>query len=121
MNLLNLMKHKKERMYMASIIQQHPQQISTESLAHQKRKAVTDNSARCGASSFFFPFFVSHSTGSTKSTVESVSDITVIMPDGMAEAAIMYGGVASGTKIRIIRICGGKYAATPPNPNRKAK
>ena len=106
------MKHKKERMYMASMIQQPSQQISTESLAHQKRKAVTDNSAR---------FFVSHSTGSTKSTVESVSDITVILPDGMAKVAIMYGGVASGTKIRIIRICGGKYAATPPNPNRRAK
>ena len=51
------MKPKKERMYMASMIQQPSQQISTESLAHQKRKAVTDNSARCGASSFFFPFF----------------------------------------------------------------
>ena len=38
LNLLNLMKHKKERMYMTSIIQQHPQQISTE-IADQKRKA----------------------------------------------------------------------------------
>lgn len=106
---------------MASMIQQPSQQISTESLAHQKRKAVTDSSARCGASSFFFPFFVSHSTGSTKSTVESVSDITVILPDGMAEAAIMYGGVASGTKIRIIRICGSKSAATPPHQKQKRR
>lgn len=121
MKLLNLMKPKKERMYMASMIQQPSQQISTESLAHQKRKAVTENSARCGASSFFFPFFVSHSTGSTKSTEESVSDITVIMPDGMAEAAIMYEGVASGTKIRIIRIYGVKSVATPPNKNRKVE
>jgi hypothetical protein len=115
------MKPKKEHMYMASIIQQHPQQISTESLACQKRKVVADSSAQCGAYSFFFPFFVFHSTGSTKSTEESVSDITVILPDGMAKVAIMYGGVASGTKIRIIRICGGKSAATPPNPNRRAK
>ena len=105
---------------MASMIQQPSQQISTESLAHQKRKAVTENSARCGASSFFFPFFVSHSTGSTKSTEESVSDITVIMPDGMAEAAIMYGGVASGTKIRIIRIYGVKSVA-PPQQKQKSR
>lgn len=41
---------------MASIIQQHPQQISTESLACQKRKVVGDSSARCGAFSFS-PFF----------------------------------------------------------------
>lgn len=39
----------------------------------------------------------------------------------MAEATMMYGGVASGTKIRIIRICGKKPVATPPNPNRKAE
>ena len=106
---------------MASMIQQFSQQISTESLTHQKRKEVAGDSTRCGASSFFFPIFVFHSTDSTKSTVESVSDITGIMPDGMAEAAIMYGGVASGTKIRIIRICGGKSIATPPNPNGRAK
>ena len=53
--------------------------------------------------------------------MESVSDITVILPDGMAEAAIMYGGVASGTKIRIIRICGAESVATPPNQNRKTE
>ena len=115
------MKPKKERMYMVSMIQQSSQQISTETLAHQKRKVVAGDSTRCGASSFFFPIFVFHSTDSTKSTVESVSNISVILPGGMAEAAIMYGGVASGTKIRIIRICGGKSATTPPNPNRKAK
>ena len=51
------MKHKKERMYMAYMIQQHPQQISTESLAHQKRKSVADKSSRCEASSFFLPSF----------------------------------------------------------------
>ena len=103
------------------MIQQRPQQISTENLAYQKRKSVADNAVGCKASSFFFPLFVFRSTDSTKSTVESISDITVILPDGMAEAAIMYGGVASGTKIRIILICGGKSAATPPNPNRRAK
>lgn len=43
------------------------------------------------------------------------------MPDGMAEAAIMYEGVASGTKIRIIRIYGVKSVATPPNKNRKVE
>ena len=53
--------------------------------------------------------------------VESVSDITTIIPDGVTEVAIMYGGVASGTKIRIIRICGAKSAATPPNQNRNAE
>lgn len=106
---------------MASIIQQPPQQISTESLACQKRKVVVDSSAQCGAYSFFFPFFVFHSTGSTKSTVESVSDITTIIPDGVTEVTIMYGGVASGTKIRIIRICGAKPFATPPNQNRKVE
>lgn len=42
---------------MAYIIQQYSQQISTESLAFQKRKVVAGNSVRCGASSFFFPFF----------------------------------------------------------------
>ena len=51
------MKHKKERMYMAYMIQQCPQQISTESLAHQKRKSVADKSSRCEASSFFLPSF----------------------------------------------------------------
>ena len=106
---------------MAYMIQQHPQQISTESLAHQKRKSVADKSSRCEASSFFFPLFVFRSTDSTKSTVESVSDITTIIPDGVTEAAIMYGGVASGTKIRIIRICGAKFAATPPHQNRNAE
>lgn len=115
------MKHKKERMYMAYMIQQHPQQISTESLTHQKRKSVADKSSRCEASSFFFPLFVFCSTDSTKSTVESVSDITTIIPDGVTEVAIMYGGVASGTKIRIIRICGVKFAATPPHQNRNAE
>lgn len=115
------MKHKKERMYMAYVIQQHPQQISTENLAYQKRKSVADNFSRCEASSFFFPLFVLYSTGSTKSTVESVSDITIIIPDGVPEAIIMYGGVASGTKIRIIRICGAKSAATPPHQNRNAE
>lgn len=73
-------------MYMASMIQQYSQQISTENFACQKRKVVADNSVRCGASSFLFPFFVFRSTGSTKSTVESVSDITAILPDGMTEA-----------------------------------
>ncbi len=53
--------------------------------------------------------------------VESVSDITTIIPDGVTEVAIMYGGVASGTKIRIIRICGVKFAATPPHQNRNAE
>lgn len=121
LNLLSLMKHKKERMYMAYMIQQCPQQISTESLAYQKRKPVADNAVECKASSFFFPLFVFRSTDSTKSTVESVSDITTIIPDGVTEVAIMYGGVASGTKIRIIRICGAKFAATPPHQNRNAE
>ena len=80
-------------MYMAYMIQQHPQQISTESLACQKRKSVADNAIRCKASYFFFPLFVFRSTDSTKSTVESVSDITTIIPDGVTEVAIMYGGV----------------------------
>ena len=119
--MLSLMKHKKERMYMAYMIQQCPQQISTESLAYQKRKSVADKSSRCEASSFFFPFFVFRSTDSTKSTVESVSDIKTIIPDGVTEAAIMYGGVASGTKIRIIRICGAKSAATPPHQKQKRR
>lgn len=105
---------------MASIIQQLLQQISTESFTCQKRKTIADNAARCGAFSFS-PFFVFHSTDSTKSTVESVSDITFIMPNSVTEETIMYGGVASGTKIRIIRICGGKSVATPPNQNRKAE
>ena len=103
---------------MASIIQQPPQQISTESFTCQKRKTVAGNAARCGAFSFF-PFFVFRSTDSTKSTVESVSDITSIMPNSVTEEIIMYGGVASGTKIRIIRICGGKSVATPPNQKQK--
>ena len=103
------------------MIQQHPQQISTESLAHQKRKSVADKSSRCEASSFFFPLFVFRSTDSTKSTVESVSDITTIIPNSVTEAAIMYGGVASGTKIRIIRICGAKSAATPPHQKQKRR
>lgn len=103
------------------MIQQRPQQISTESLACQKKKSVADNFFRCEASSFFFPIFVFHSTDSTKSTVETVSDITTTITDGVTEAAIMYGGVASGTKIRIIRICGAKSAATPHNQNRNAE
>lgn len=115
------MKHKKERMYMAYMIKQHSQHISTERLACQKRKSVADNSSQCEASSFFFPFFVFRSTDSTKSTVESISDITTITPDGVTEATIMYGGVASGTKIRIIRICGAKSAATPPHQNKNAE
>ena len=121
MNLLSLMKHKKEHIYIAYMIQQRPQQISTENLAYQKRKSVADNAVGCKASSFFFPLFVFRSTDSTKSTVESVSDITTIIPDGVTEAAIMYGGVASGTKIRIIRICGAKFAAIPPHQNRNAE
>ena len=121
MNLLSLMKHKKERMYMAYMIQQHPQQISTENLAYQKRISVADNAVGCKASSFFFPLFVFHSTDSTKSTVESVSNITTIIPDDVTEVAIMYGGVASGTKIRIIRICGAKFAATPPPSKQKRR
>lgn len=108
-------------MYMAYMIQQRPQQISTESLACQKRKSVAYNAIRCKVSYFFFPLFVFRSTDSTKSTVESVSDITTIIPDGVTEVAIMYGGVASGTKIRIIRICGVKFAATPPHQNRNAE
>lgn len=108
-------------MYMGYMIQQHSQHISTESLAYQKRKSVADNSSRCEASYFFFPFFVFCSTDSTKSTVESISNIATITPDGMTEAAIMYGGVASDTKICIIRICGAKSAATPPYQNRNAK
>lgn len=103
------------------MIQQRPQQISTENLAYQKRKSVADNAVGCKASSFFFPLFVLRSTDSTKSTVESVSDITTIIPDGVTEAAIMYGGVASGTKIRIIRICGSKSAATPPHQKQKRR
>ena len=106
---------------MTYMIQQRPQQNSTESLACQKKKSVADNSSRCEASYFFFPLFVFRSTDSTKSTVESVSDITTILPDGMTEATIMYGGVASGTKIRIIRICGAESVATPPNQNRKTE
>ena len=106
---------------MAYMIQQRPQQISTGNLACQKRKSVADNAIRCKASYFFFPLFVFRSTDSTKSTVESISNIATITPDGMTEAAIMYGGVASGTKIRIIRICGVKSAATPPHQNRNAE
>ena len=106
---------------MAYMIQQCPQQISTESLAYQKRKSVADNAVECKASSFFFPLFVFRSTDSTKSTVESVSDITTIIPDGVTEVAIMYGGVASGTKIRIIRICGAKFAATPSHQKQKRR
>ena len=53
--------------------------------------------------------------------MESVSDITTIIPDGVTEVAIMYGGVASGTKIRIIRICGAKSAATPPHQKQKRR
>ena len=121
LNLLSLMKHKKERMYMTYMIQQRPQQISTESLACQKKKSVADNFSRCEVSSFFFPLFVFRSTDSTKSTVESVSGIMTIMPDSVTEATVMYGGVASGTKIRIIRICGAKSAATPPYQNRNVK
>lgn len=56
---------------MASIIQQPPQQVSTESFTCQKRKTIVDNAARCVVFSFF-PFFVFRSTDSTKSTVESV-------------------------------------------------
>lgn len=115
------MKHKKERMYMAYMIQQHPQQISTENLAYQKRKSVADNFSRCEASSFFLPYFCIPLNDSTKSTVESISDITTTITDGVTETAIMYGGVASGTKIRIIRICGAKSVATPPNQNRNAE
>lgn len=77
---------------MTYMIQQRPQQISTESLACQKKKSVADNFSRCEASSFFFPIFVFHSTDSTKSTVETVSDITTTITDGVTEAAIMYGG-----------------------------
>ena len=106
---------------MTYMIQQRPQQISTESLACQKKKSVADNFSRCEAASFFFPIFVFHSADSTKSTVETVSDITTTITDGVTEAAIMYGGVASGTKIRIIRICGAKSAATPHNQNRNAE
>lgn len=40
------------------MIQQCPQQISTESLAYQKRKSVADNAVECKASSFFFPLFL---------------------------------------------------------------
>ena len=134
------------------MIQQRPQQISTESLAYQKRKSVADNAVECKASSFFFPLFVFRSTDSTKSTVESVSDITTIIPDGVTEASFciplngfnkINGGICfrhhdhntgrcdrssnnvwrggSGTKIRIIRICGAKFAATPPHQNRNAE
>nr|DAE72439.1 MAG TPA: hypothetical protein [Caudoviricetes sp.] len=53
------MKHKKERIYMAYMIQQRPQQISTESLACQKRKSVADNAIRCKASSFSSLFLYS--------------------------------------------------------------
>lgn len=106
---------------MAYMIQQRPQQISTENLAYQKRISVADNAVGCKVSYFFFPLFVFRSTDSTKSTVESVSDITTIIPDGVTEVAIMYGGVASGTKIRIIRICGAESAATPPYQNRNAE
>ena len=70
---------------------------------------------------FFFPLFVFRSTDSTKSTVESVSDITTIIPDGVTEVAIMYGGVASGTKIRIIRICGASPLPPLPIKNRNAE
>lgn len=43
------------------------------------------------------------------------------MSDSVTEATVIYGGVASGTKIRIIRICGKKSVATPLNPNRKVE
>ncbi len=49
------MKHKKERMYMAYMIQQRPQQISTENLAYQKRKSVADNAVGCKAESISEP------------------------------------------------------------------
>ena len=42
---------------MAYMIQQHPQQISTENLAYQKRISVADNVVGCEASSFFLPSF----------------------------------------------------------------
>ena len=103
------------------MIQQRPQQISTESLACQKKKSVADNFSRCEPSSCVVPIIVFHSTDSTKPTVETVSDITTTITDGVTEAAIMYGGLASGTKIRIIRICGAKSAATPHNQNRNAE
>ena len=103
---------------MAYMIQQRPQQISTENLAYQKRISVADNAVGCKVSYFFFPLFVFRSTDSTKSTVESVSDITTIIPDGVTEEAIMYGGVASGTKIRILRNCGAKSASPHPYQNR---
>lgn len=106
---------------MAYIIQQHPQQISTESLATKRESRLLTNLPDVKHPLFFFPLFVFRSTDSTKSTVESVSDITTIIPDGVTEVAIMYGGVASGTKIRIIRICGAKFAATPPHQNRNAE
>ena len=43
------------------------------------------------------------------------------MSDSVTETTVMYGGVASGTKIRIIRICVRKPIAIPPDPNKKAE
>lgn len=44
---------------MAYMIQQHPQQISTENLAYQKRISVADNAVGCKASSFSSLFLYS--------------------------------------------------------------
>lgn len=121
LNLLNLMKPKKNVCIWHLSFNNTLNRVQRRVLPAKKRKAVAGNSTRCGASSFFFPIFVPHSTDSTKSTVESVSGIMAIMPDSVTEATVMYGGVASGTKIRIIRIYGRKPIATPPSPNRKAE
>lgn len=44
---------------MAYMIQQRPQQISTENLAYQKRISVADNAVGCKASSFSSLFLYS--------------------------------------------------------------
>lgn len=77
---------------MAYMIQQHPQQISTESLACQKKNRLLKTFSDV-KHPLFLPSFCIPLNDSTKSTVETVSDITTIILDGVAEAAIMYGGV----------------------------
>lgn len=115
------MKHKKERMYMTYVIQQRPQQISTENLAYQKRKSVADNFSRCEASSFFFPLFVLLLNGFNKINGGIYFRHHDHNTGWCAGSNNNVWGVASGTKIRIIRICGAKSAATPPHQNRNAE
>ena len=52
------------------MIQQRPQQISTENLAYQKRISVADNAVGCKASSFFLPSFCILLNGFNKINME---------------------------------------------------